>query len=97
MTDDLIKSTIGVEETMQMLQFREVIKSQMTPEEYALNMEKHKASIQEVINMTIPKCTPVKAAEWIVDRLDADWELDEDQREMWKAIIVVAAFEMQEF
>jgi hypothetical protein len=96
MSDDQIRSTLGVEETMQMLQFRESIKSQMSPELYEQNMAVHKASIQKVLD-AVPGSTPMQAAEVILDLLDKDASLQEDEREMWKAVAVVAAFEMTEF
>ncbi len=86
----------GVAETMQMLQFREQVKSQLSPEEYLDNMAVHKASIQAVINQ-VPELPPVVAAEYLVNMLDADLSLSADQREVWKAMVVIAAFEMTEF
>lgn len=85
-----------MEETMQMLQFRESIKSQMSPEEWETTMAFHKGSIQGILEQ-VPGINSVLAAEFIVDRLDADKALDDDSREMWKALVVVAAFEMAEF
>lgn len=96
MTDDQLKSIVGVEETMQMLQFREQIKSQMTPELWEQNMTVHKNSIRTVMKQA-PGCSPVAAGEVVIDMLDADKSLDDDQREIWKALVVIAAFEMQEF
>ncbi|MBD2700110.1 hypothetical protein IC229_05655 [Spirosoma sp. BT702] len=96
MTDEQLKSILGVEETMQMLQFRESIKSQMTPELWEQNMNTHKTSIN-MLRGHRPHLSPVEAATEIVLALDADKKLDPDEREMWKALVVVAAFEMQEF
>lgn len=96
MTDDQLKNLIGVEETMQMLQFRELIKSQMSAEEWEQNMGVHKASVKTIMDQR-PGISPVGAGEIIVDMLDADTTLDDDQREVWKALVVVASFEMQEF
>ena len=96
MTDDQIKTSIGVEETMQMLQFREQLKGQMTPELYEQNMTTHKATVRVVMD-NVPGLSPIEVATRIVDLLDNDRQLDDDQREMWKALVVVAAFEMQEF
>jgi hypothetical protein len=96
MTDDQIQSAFGVEESMHMLQFREQLKSQMTPELYEQNMNVHKASIRMMMGMN-PGIQPIDAADKIVASMDADTKMDDDQREMWKALVVVAAFEMQEF
>lgn len=81
---------------MQMLQFRETIKSQMSPELFEQNMAVHKACIQQLLN-EVPGRSPMLAADIIVGMLDEDTSLLEDQRERWKALVVVAAFEMAEF
>ena len=96
MTDDQIKVYLGVDETMQMLQVREMVKANMTPELYELNMSEHKASIRAVIAHA-PRLSPIEAAEVIFNMMEADTSVDEDQREMWKALVLIAAFEMQEF
>ena len=96
MTDDQIKTFLGVEETMQMLQVREQVKASMTPELWQQNMTQHKASIQQVIDQA-PGLSPILAADVIFNLLEADQSIDDDQREMWKALVLIAAFEMQEF
>ena len=96
MNDQKLKATYGVEETRQMLEFRETYKSRMTPEEWEQNMQVHKHHLQWVINL-VPGTDPIDAAEAIVSTLDADAALEDGQREIWKAMVVIAAFEMQEF
>lgn len=96
MNDDQIKNTLGVEETRQMLEVREMIKSQLTPEAYDEAMRTYKASLKSLMDK-IPGSCPLDVADFIVGELDADTTLDENDRETWKAVIVIAAFEMQEF
>ncbi len=96
MTDDQIKQHFGVEETRQMLEFREQVKSQMTPDLWEQNMAIHKKSLQTAIDALKLK-SPFEAADIITYRLDRDPAIDEDQREVWKALVLIAAFEMQEF
>ena len=91
-----LKSAYGVEETRQMLEFREAHKSRMSPEEWEQNMQIHTQHLQWVMNV-VPGTKPGDAATAIVSTLDADVDLDGNQREIWKAMVVIAAFEMQEF
>ena len=96
MNDNQLKTLLGVDETFQMLEFRETVKSQMSPEEYEQNMQVYKATIQVILDQ-VPAMSPLDAGEFIVDQLDSDLSLNDDQREIWKALVVIAAFEMQEF
>lgn len=96
MTDDQMKTFLGVDDTRQMLRVREMVKASMTPELYEQNMNTHKASLQQVMDQA-PTLSPIEAAEIVFDLLEADTSVDDDEREMWKAQVLIAAFEMQEF
>jgi len=94
MTDDQLKDIVGVEETMQMIQFRELLKSKLTPEEYEQYMNLHKQKIQSIMNSS--KLNSLEVAEYLIYQLDSDSTIDEDQKEYWKALIAVSSFEMFE-
>lgn len=96
MTDDQLISNFGASDTRAMLSFRERIKAQVTPEEYEQAMTGYKTQIQALLDM-VPGSIPLLAATVIVDQLNKDTSLGDIEREMLKAFIVIAAFEMQEF
>ncbi|QHV97879.1 hypothetical protein [Spirosoma endbachense] len=80
------------EHKQQMLQFRQTMKEQHG-EEFDTMLNSYKETLQTILNQ-MPGMTAVELADQMVDQLDADTALDDDERELWKGLIVIAALEM---
>lgn len=93
---EIIAEYIGLQDTMELLTIRELIKRQMPTELWDANMESHKYTLEETMKK-FPGITVYEASEIICRALDKDISLDPERRERWKILSGLAAFELSEF
>lgn len=94
MTDDQLAAILGDQDVETFWAFRDLLKSQLTPLEYQQMMTEYKSVVLTKM-LNTPGASAVDAADQLIDQLEANTEIDDEQRELTKALIVLAAFDMQ--